>query len=745
MTQKEKVFRFLTEAAQIPLLFEELAIMLSVPEEAREELENILEELLAEGSVIQTKKKRYAAAKKMGLIKGRFIGNERGFGFVEQEGEDLYIPSEMTATAIHGDLVLAKPFGKHKHGGRQEGEIVRVLRRSETLIVGTFEKNDIGGFVSPDDKRLPFDIFIPQEESSCAKNDDKVVVKITQYERKSRNPVGKITEVLGNRSDVGVDILSIIRQHGIPETFSEEVQQAAQQVSGLSIAEELEHRADFREHCIFTIDGEDAKDLDDAVEVSKCENGNYLLGVHIADVGHYVPYGSLLDEEAFRRGTSVYLADRVIPMLPPVLSNGSCSLHPNEDRLTLSVRMEIDGTGRVVQHEILKSVICSKARMSYRDVTAMLNGDSALCERYAFLTETLRLMKELKDILSQKREKRGGIQFDFPEAKIVLSEQGKPIAIEKYEITEANHIIEEFMLVCNETVAEDFYFREIPFVFRVHEEPSEEKIREFAKFVSAFGYSMKHTNNKPHPKEFQKLLASIKDSQEERIISTVMLRSFMKARYSAENLGHFGLAAKYYCHFTSPIRRYPDLVIHRIISDVICGKAIDEAKLALFTEQAAQQASDREIAATEAERDTNDMKKAEYMQEYLGEVFEGIVSSVTSFGLFVELENTIEGLVRMADLTDDYYYYDEQLHRLIGEHTNRIYRIGEAISVQAVRADPDTGQIDFVLANENGENSFPPHRKNKFSTKTTHAFSKQRKRKPQKRYLKKKQKSKKKR
>ncbi len=740
MTQKDKILKFLEEAAQVPLLFDEITVLLSVPKDAEEQLREILGELISEGLVVQTKKKRYAAAVKMGLIKGKFIGNERGFGFVEQEGEDLYIAANAVGNALHGDIVLARPFVKRKHFGRCEGEILRVLHRSERVLVGTFEKNDIGGFVVLDDKRFPFDIFIPRAETAGAENDDKVVVQIVEYESKMRNPIGKVTEVLGNRLEIGVDILAIIRQHGITEHFSKKVQQAAVQASGLTITDEIANREDFREHLIFTIDGDDAKDLDDAVEISKCENGNYRLGVHIADVGHYVPYGGVLDQEAYRRGTSVYLVDRVIPMLPVELSNGSCSLHPETDRLTLSVIMEIDLSGKVVDHEIVKSVICSKARMTYHDVTAILEGDTELRTKYEFLSDSIFLMKELKDILYQRRIKRGGINFDFPETKIVLDEHGKPVDISKYEITESNHIIEEFMLICNETIAEDFFYRESPFIYRVHEKPSEEKIRDFVKFASAFGYHIKHSQDNIHPKEFQKLLAKIKNTREERIISTVMLRSLMKARYSSENLGHFGLAAKFYCHFTSPIRRYPDLVIHRIIADTICGKNIKEDELLQFTETAAEHSSEREIAAMEAERDTNDLKKAEYMQSRLGEIFNGVISSVTSFGMFVELDNTIEGLVRMADLDDDYYIYDEKQHCLIGEHTKHTYRIGDEVTVQAVRADVESRQIDFILPHEIGEGYAILRGRKIHEKKKNHGHVKQAGKKDHKRYLRKKKK-----
>ncbi len=738
ITQKEKVLNFLEEAAVVPLLFDELVTVLSVPDDKVNELGDILEELMREGLVIKTKKKRFGAAIKLGYVKGRFLGTERGFGFVERAGEeDLFIPPDSTKGAMHGDLVLAKITSQATESKRQEGLVEVVLERAKTVLVGTFEKHKASGFVVLDDKRIGVDLFIPENETLGAKNGDKVVAEIVRIGT-GRNPEGKITEVLGNRLDVGVDVLAIIRQHGICENFPKKVLKEAKEVSSVSILNDAEKRADFKDHLIFTIDGEDAKDLDDAVEIEKLSNGNYRLGVHIADVGHYVPRGSLLDKEAFNRGTSVYLVDRVIPMLPVELSNGICSLSEGKERLALSVIMEIDPSGKVISHEILKSVICSKARMTYSGVTAILNGDKELSEKYSFLTESIFLMRELKDILRKKRMARGSIDFDFPEAKIKLDENGKPIAIEKYEHSESNHIIEEFMLVCNETVAEEMFFREMPFVYRVHEVPTEEKIKDFAEFAAAFGYSVKRTQGKIHPKEFQKLLGEIKGTREERIISTVMLRSLMKAQYSAENMGHFGLAAKYYCHFTSPIRRYPDLVIHRIIADVISAKEVDSEELMRFVTSAAAQSSERELCAMEAERDTDDLKKAEYMSERLGEVFDGVISSVTSFGMFVELDNTIEGLVRMTDLDDDYYIFDEKKRILIGEHTHRIYQIGDLVSVQVARADKESRRIDFVLYDENNEggilykNYLPPKKRTNKKAKSV------RKKEPEKRYLKKK-------
>ncbi len=703
MTQKEKVLKFLEEAAEVPLLFEELVVLLGVPENEKGTLLQILNELCKEALVIRTKKKRYAAATKMGYLKGRFVGTTRGFGFVEIEGEeDLFIAPDATGGALHGDLVLAKKNRISADGKRAEGVVVSVLSRTRTTWVGRFEKHGESGFVVPDDRRIPIDLYIRKSDSCEAKDGDKVVAELVRWDGSSRHPEGRITEVLGNRFALGVDILSVIRAHGISERFPLRVLEEAKMVASQGVICD-DSRTDFRERLIITIDGADAKDLDDAVEAEKLSNGNFRLGVHIADVGNYVPRGSALDQEAFVRGTSVYLVDRVVPMLPVELSNGICSLSAGEDRLTLSILMEIDVSGMVVSHEIKKGIIRSSARMTYDEVTSILSGDQTLCAKYSNLVGMLHTMEELSELLRKKRVARGSIDFDFPEAKIILDDEGSPIEIKKYEQTVSNQIIESFMLCANETIAEDFFFREIPFVYRVHERPSEDKTTEFAEFVKALGYIIKRTNSGIHPKEFQKLLAEIKETKEERIISTVMLRSLMKAHYSEENLGHFGLAAKYYCHFTSPIRRYPDLVIHRIIGDVLTGRDIDTEELIAFVGAAATQSSEREVCAMEAERETNDMKKAEYMSKHLGEVFEGVISSVTSFGMFVELENTVEGLVRMADLDDDYYLFDEKRRVLFGKHTGKEYCIGDSITVMVARASAEAGEIDFVLAEKDGE------------------------------------------
>ncbi len=704
MEQIEKILGFMKEKAYKPLLLSELIAVLDVPQGDVLEFQSLLDEIESEGSVIKTKKKRYGVPEKMGLINGRFQGNERGFGFVipdDRSFSDVFIAMEEANGAMHNDRVIAKVTrGNITDGRRAEGEVVRILRRANLTVVGTFEKNPKFGFVVPDEKKIFNDIFISKDDFAGAETGQKVVAEITGWPGVRRNPEGKVIEILGHNEDPGTDILSIIRQFNIKEEFPKEVNAQAEGIPDVVGENEIKKRRDLRNLNIVTIDGEDAKDLDDAVSVKRLESGNYELGVHIADVSHYVTENSPLDKEAFERATSVYLVDRVIPMLPRKLSNGICSLNPQIERLTLSVSMEIDRSGKVVNYEIFESVINTKERMTYKDVTAILEDrDSELLNKYKDLVSDFELMKELSLILKSRRNERGSIDFNFPEAKIILDENGKPIEVKKYEVTISNKIIEEFMLVCNETVAEHMYWANAPFVYRVHEDPNPDKIENFNKLIYNFGYHLKGAA-KPHPKSLQQLLQKIKGTKEERIISTVMLRSLMKARYSHENLGHFGLAARFYCHFTSPIRRYPDLVIHRIIKEKI-NKGLTQQReefLKKFVKEAAKQSSEQEISAQEAERDTDDLKKAEFMQDKVGEVFDGIISGVTSFGMFVALENTVEGLVRMSDLVDDYYIYDEAHYCLIGDFSKKVYKIGDEVKVRLVRADVSTRKIDFVLA-----------------------------------------------
>ncbi|MDD4188822.1 MAG: ribonuclease R [Eubacteriales bacterium] len=646
--------------------------------------------------------------KKINRITGRLQGNEQGFGFVipeDREIKDIFIAAENLHGAMHNDTIIARIIKKSDGFRKNEGEIVQILNRANTSIVGTMDISGKIGFVIPDDRKLSSDIFIPPDEFNGAKQGSKVVVLIKRYPDSRRNAEGTVTEVLGGSYEAGVDILSVIRLHGLRDSFPDEVKQEAEGLPFEITDEMISNRLDLRTLRMVTIDGEDAKDLDDAVSIERLPNGDYRLGVHIADVSHFVREGSALDKEAYERGTSVYLADRVIPMLPTKLSNGVCSLNAHEDRLAFSVLMDIDQTGRVTAHKIFESVINVNERMNYTDVYKILEeNDSYLSEKYRDLIADFIIMKKLALILKGKRSARGAIEFDFPETKVILDEKGKPVDIIKYEMTIANNIIEEFMLACNETVAEHFFAADTPFVYRVHADPNPEKLTAFGEFVSNLGYKFKSAG-KISPKNLQELLEKVKGTKEELIINTVMLRSLQKALYSNQNEGHFGLAAEYYCHFTSPIRRYPDLLIHRIMKDKLKGflSAEKAERLNEKLPEIAKQCSQREQESEEAERDTLDLKKAEYMSERIGQKFEGIISNVKSFGLFVELENTIEGLIRLSDINDDYYEFLENQYCVKGEHTGKTYRIGDTVEIIVARSNPSTRQIDFAFEEKTGD------------------------------------------
>ncbi len=705
MSTKEKIVEFMEEKAYKPMLKEELTAIFSIDKEEEEEFSKILSDMEKEGLIIRTRKNRYGVPEKMNLVVGKLQGHEKGFGFVIPENsnmQDVFIPAGELNGALHGDKVIAKITHKGQNSKSQEGEIIRILERVNDRIVGVFENSKSFGFVVADDTRINMDIFVPKSEKNSAKTDQKVVVEITKWPEKRRNPEGRIVEILGHKDDAGTDIMAIIRQFRLPEEFPSKVLNEAEQISEVINEKEITRREDLRDKIVFTIDGADAKDLDDAISIEKLDNGNYKLGVHIADVTHYVKENTLLDKEAVNRGTSVYLVDRVIPMLPKKLSNGVCSLHPHVPRLTLTCFMEINDKGNVVSHNIVESIIESKERLIYNDISDLLeNDDSNQKEKYKHIYNELKLAEELCKILTTKREARGSIDFDFPESKIVLDDKGKPIDVKKYDRRIANRIIEEFMLVCNETVAEYMYWAEMPFVYRVHEDPSEEKINEFNKFIHNFGYHIKGLQE-VHPKELQSLIEKVKDTKEETVINTLMLRSLRKARYAAECLGHFGLAVEYYCHFTSPIRRYPDLQIHRIIKYFINNQMTNTRinKLKALVPQIADKSSVRERIADDAQRETDDLKKAEYMSKRINHEYEGIISGVTHFGMFVELDNTIEGLIRVSSLFDDYYTFDSRDHCLLGERTKKKYRLGDVVKIRVVRADIAKREIDFALVED---------------------------------------------
>lgn len=635
-------------------------------------------------------------------IKGVFRGNEKGFGFVKIDGQDeeIYISRGNTKDAVNGDEVLIKIIDDTVEENRKEGKIVKTINHKRNEIVGTFTKRKNFGFVVPDDREFNTDIFISKKSFNKAKNNQKVVVKITKFPQGNKSAEGEITEIIGGINEAGVDMLSLIKEYNLPYEFPDEVILEAKKVENKITKKELQNRLDLRSKNIFTIDGEDAKDLDDAIYVTKLENENYELGVSIADVSHYVAENSKLDQEAIIRGTSIYMLDRVIPMLPKELSNGICSLNVNEDRLCLSVISEITPDGEIVSSDIRKAVINVKERMSYADVQKILDGkNKKVLKRYEKYIEDFKLMEELAKILKQKREGAGSLDLDIPESKVILDKNGFAIDIEKYKIYFANEIIEQFMLTANEIVAEKFYWLEAPFIYRVHEEPDTEKVNALNKFLFNFGYKIKSNKEKVYPKAFAEVLEKVKGREEEMVVSNLILRTLKVARYESENKGHFGIASKYYCHFTSPIRRYPDLFIHRIISKYIDNSYIlNEKNLEKYKEQAtkySQTSSEREKIAQKVEREAIAIKKAEYMQNKIGKEYEGIVSGITAFGMFVELENTVEGLIKFEDLGNEYFIYNDENKTLIGENSKKIYKIGEKIRIKVIYANKQLRRINF--------------------------------------------------
>lgn len=705
--RKERILAYMESEGYVPIKRRDMRAMLSVPQEDREKFESLINELIAEGRVFETKKGKLASPKDLQMATGTFIGHARGFGFVTPDagGEDIFIPASETMGAMQKDRVLYKMLHKAEKGKKADGVIVRILERGQQRIVGTFEAGSKGyGFVVADDKKIAKDIFISRENTKGAVTGHKVVVEITDYGEDRRNPEGKVIEILGHINDPGVDILSVIRRYELAVEFPEEVYAEIEHL-GTEVAEaDKKGREDLRDLLTITIDGVDAKDLDDAVSLKRLGNGNFELGVHIADVSHYVRENTALDKEAYARGTSVYLVDRVIPMLPHKLSNGICSLNPHVDRLALSCLMEVNGRGEVVSHRILESIINSDYRMTYTAVREILeDGTPALLEQYAEILPMLEDMEELRQILGEKRRKRGSVNFDLPESKIILDENGKPIDIKPYEKSIATNMIEEFMLVCNETIAENSFWQEMPFMYRSHQEPDEDKLEKMEQFLRGFGYYLRKKDGEIHPRELQKVLQKAEETDEERIITRMVLRSMMQARYTAENGGHFGLAAKYYCHFTSPIRRYPDLEIHRMIKKMLHGE-LDEKASAYYRRKMpdwAKHCSKQERVAEDAERDTDALKKVEFMEDKVGQIYEGIISGVTNWGIYVELPNTIEGMVALSQMDDDYYEFDEKKMLVFGKRTKKSYRLGDKVVVSVAKVDRMMGTIDFVFEEEN--------------------------------------------
>lgn len=685
-----------------PMRFKDIAAILQVPKDSRDELRDVLDFLVAKGKIITDEKGRYRLPGDRLKI-GIFSGTQKGYGFViiEGESEDVFIPENAVKGAMHGDKVVIA-VNDEKNGKRKEGAVLQILERGMKEVVGTFYRSRNFGFVIPDNQKLGYDIFIPKEFTKGAITGHKVVAAITSYGNGSQNPEGKITEIIGHINDPGVDIMSVVKAYDLPVEFPVEVMKSLESIPEEVRPEDIRDRIDIRDILTITIDGEDAKDLDDAVSLTK-EGDIYHLGVHIADVTHYVREGSALDKEALKRGTSVYLVDRVIPMLPHKLSNGICSLNPGVDRLALSCFMDIDSKGNVIGHKIAETVIRSDKRMTYTDVAKIVEDhDEELSKKYEELVPMLMLMLELSEILKARRHKRGAINFDFPESKIIVDKNGKPLEIRAYERNKATKIIEEFMLIANETVAEDYFWQEIPFLYRTHEKPGDEKIKALAIFINNFGYSIKVGQENIHPKELQKLLVKIEDTPEESLISRLTLRSMKQAKYTVENTGHFGLSAKYYTHFTSPIRRYPDLQIHRIIKENLKGKLNEErmGHYGKILHEVADQSSRTERRADEAEREVEKMKKVEYMEGHIGETFKGVISGITSWGIYVELPNTVEGMVRVSAMGDDYYIYDEEHYQMIGEHTRKTYKLGQTVTVEVIAADKMLRTIDFMFVED---------------------------------------------
>ena len=695
--RKKIIYEFISDPHYVPMKQKELAVILQVAKENREELGRVLEALLGEGKIELSKRGRYSKAQPR-KAEGTFTSHARGFGFVSVEGQeqDIFIGENDTGDAFLGDTVEVAVKGRG--GRRPEGVITKVLAHSVTEVIGTFERSKNFGFVIPDNQRINRDIFIPLERTRGAVTGQKVTAEITDYGRGRKNPEGRITQILGEASDPETEVLSIIMAYGLPTEFPERVENQAERVAKPVSAADRAGRLDLREEVCVTIDGEDAKDLDDAVSLRR-EGEHYILSVHIADVANYVQENSALDWEARDRGTSVYLADRVLPMLPRTLSNGICSLNAGEDRLALSCIMTLDEKGKIIGHTIAETVIRVSRRLSYTGVQKVLDGDPEEQDLYPELVPMLLEMEKVSALLRKRRRKRGSIDFDFPETKVVLDEKGHAVDIRPYERNAATRLIEDFMLAANETVAEDYYWQAQPFVYRVHEKPDADRMQKLGIFIRNFGYRLRTAGDEVHPGEIQKLLDRIAGTPEEAMLSRLTLRSMKRAQYATDCTGHFGLAASYYCHFTSPIRRYPDLQIHRIIKENLRGRLNAERMehYESILPEVAKHSSEMERRADEAERETVKLKKVEYMEQHTGFEYDGVISGITAYGMYVELENTVEGLVHINSLKDDFYEYDEAANELRGAHTGCVYRLGEKVRVRVKGTDRLCRTIDFEL------------------------------------------------
>ena len=695
--RKKIIYEFICDRHYVPMKQKELAMILQVAKEDREELGKVLDELLSEGKIELSKRGRYSKAQPRKAV-GIFISHARGFGFVSVEGQeqDIFIGENDTGDAFLGDTV--EVVIKGRGGRRPEGVVTKILSHSVTEVIGTFERSKNFGFVIPDNQRINRDIFIPLERTRGAVTGQKVTAEIMDYGRGRKSPEGRITQILGEASDPETEVLSLILAYGLPTDFPERVENQAKRVAKPVSEADREGRLDLRGEVCVTIDGEDAKDLDDAVSLRR-EGEHYLLGVHIADVANYVQENSALDWEARERGTSVYLADRVIPMLPRTLSNGICSLNQGEDRLALSCIMTIDEKGKIIGHRLAETVICVNRRLSYTGVQKVLDGDETERSAYPELVPMLLEMEKVSELLRKRRRKRGSIDFDFPETKVVLDEKGHVLDIRPYERNTATRLIEDFMLAANETVAEDYYWQAQPFVYRVHEKPDADRMQKLGIFIRNFGYRLRTADDEVHPGEIQKLLDRIAGTPEEAMLSRLTLRSMKRAQYATDCTGHFGLAAPYYCHFTSPIRRYPDLQIHRIIKENLRGR-LNRERIEHYESilpEVAKHSGEMERRADEAERETVKLKKVEYMEAHTGEEYDGVISGITAHGLYVELANTVEGLVHVNSLKDDFYEYDEAANELRGAHTGYAYHLGEKVRIRVKGADRLCRTIDFEL------------------------------------------------
>ncbi len=711
--RKNIILALMSDPGYVPMKEKELAVLMQVTAEDRPVFKQCLEELLKEGAISVSKRGKYQLPA-VKALEGIFAASGHGYGFVHVEGEDgdFFISEKNTATALHGDRVRIEPYEpvyrkyqrkRSSAGKSREAVVIEVIERATDIVVGTYDaaKNHYG-FVIPDSNRFERDVFVPVEDSMGAADGHKVVVRLTDYGDDRRSPQGKVIEILGHTGDPGIDVLSIMKAYGMETEFSDKVLKQAERIPRELMPTDYNGREDLRDLVMVTIDGEDTKDIDDAVSLT--ENGeNYELGVHIADVTHYVKENSAIDKEALERGTSCYPADRVIPMLPQALCNGICSLNEQVDRLTLSCFMTITKKGEITDHRFSLGVIRTNHRMTYTEVNAIITDhDSELIEKYSDVSDMLLKMHEVARLLRHRRKIRGSIDFDMPETKIELDENGHPVSIHPYDRNNATRLIEDFMLAANETVAEHFFWADVPFVYRIHEKPDMDKIRKLSTFIRNFGYGIKMRGDEVHPKELQKLLAGIEDTPEESLISRLTLRAMQRAKYSTVCEGHFGLALQYYCHFTSPIRRYPDLQIHRIIKEYLRG-SLDEDRIAHYRKilgEVCSMSSTRERVADDVEREVDKLKKAEFMQDHIGEVYEGVISGVTNWGIYVELPNTVEGLVHVSKIEGDYFTYNEDTYELVGQATGRRYALGTKIRVICNMVDIATRSVDFILADD---------------------------------------------